>query len=155
MQALAAARRALLDERRRLTGAELAALAALPEDATGTLADLAHEVRVAWCGDTVEVEGILSAKTGGCPEDCHFCAQSARFESPVAPIPLLDREAVIAAARETAKLGASEFCLVYAIRGPDARTLERILALVPDVQREGLKVAVSAGILTRAQAGRL
>jgi biotin synthase len=153
--ALATARSALLDERRRLDDAELAALAALPAEATGALAGLAHEVRLAWCGDTVEVEGILSAKTGGCPEDCHFCAQSARFESPVAPIPLLERDEVIAAARETAKLGASEFCLVYAIRGPDARTLERILALVPDIQREGLQVAVSAGILTRAQAARL
>jgi len=152
--ALEAARVALLEERRRLDDRELEALAALSEDDTGALAELAHEVRLVWCGDTVEVEGILSAKTGGCPEDCHFCSQSARFESPVAPIPFLERDAVIAAARETAKLGASEFCLVYAIRGPDARTLERILALVPDVQREGLQVAVSAGILTRAQAER-
>ena len=154
MQALAAARRALLDERRRLTGGELAALAALPADATGALADLAHEVRVAWCGDTVEVEGILSAKTGGCPEDCHFCAQSARFDTPVKAIPFLDPAEVAAAARETAKLGASEFCLVYAVRGPDERLMERILALVPVVEREGPKVAVSAGILTREQAER-
>jgi biotin synthase len=154
MQALAHARRALLDERRRLSRAELAALAALPDGATGALADLAHEVRVAWCGDTVEVEGILSAKTGGCPEDCHFCAQSARFETPVKPIPFLDPAEVAAAARETAKLGASEFCLVYAVRGPDERLMERILALVPVVEREGPKVAVSAGILTREQAQR-
>ncbi len=155
MDALSNARFALLDERRRLDDAELAALAALPEAQTGPLAELAHEVRLAWCGETVEVEGILSAKTGGCPEDCHFCSQSARFSTPVAPIPLLEPDAVREAARETAKLGASEFCLVYAIRGPDARTLERILELVPVVQREGLQVAVSAGILTREQAERL
>jgi biotin synthase len=154
MDALATARRALLDERRRLTSDELAALAALPAQATGALADLAHEVRLAWCGDTVEVEGILSAKTGGCPEDCHFCAQSARFDTPVKPVPFLDPAEVGEAARETAKLGASEFCLVYAVRGPDERLLERILALVPVVQREGLQVAVSAGILSRAQAER-
>jgi biotin synthase len=154
MDALAAARRALLDERRRLVTDELAALAALPPEATGALAELAHEVRLAWCGDLVEVEGILSAKTGGCPEDCHFCAQSARFDTPVKAIPFLDPEEVAAAARETAKLGASEFCLVYAVRGPDARLMERILALVPVVQREGLQVAVSAGILTREQAER-
>jgi biotin synthase len=154
MDALATARRALLHERRRLAEAELAALAALPAEATGALAELAHEVRLLWCGDRVEVEGILSAKTGGCPEDCHFCAQSARFDTPVKPIPLLDPAEVAAAARETAKLGASEFCLVYAVRGPDARLMERILALVPLVQREGLQVAVSAGILTREQAER-
>lgn len=154
MEALAAARRALLDAQRQLTSAELAALARLPAQATGALADLAHEVRLAWCGDTVEVEGILSAKTGGCPEDCHFCSQSARFSTPVQPIPLLDPAEVALAARETAKLGASEFCLVYAVRGPDARLMERILALVPAVQREGLQVAISAGILSRAQAER-
>jgi biotin synthase len=72
----------------------------------------------------------------------------------VKPIPFLDPEEVAAAARETAKLGASEFCLVYAVRGPDARLMERILELVPVVQREGLQVAVSAGILTREQADR-
>jgi biotin synthase len=155
MEALAAARRALLDERRQLSSAELTALARLPLPATGAVADLAHEVRLAWCGDTVEVEGILSAKTGGCPEDCHFCSQSARFATPVQPIPLLDPAEVALAARETAKLGASEFCLVYAVRGPDARLLERILALVPVVQREGLQVAISAGILSREQAERL
>jgi biotin synthase len=154
MEALAAARRALLDESRQLESAELEALARLPAQATGALAGLAHEVRLAWCGDTVEVEGILSAKTGGCPEDCHFCSQSARFATPVQPIPLLDPAEVVQAARETAKLGASEFCLVYAVRGPDARLMERILALVPAVQREGLQVAVSAGILSRAQAER-
>jgi biotin synthase len=155
MDAIRNARRALLDERRQLESSELAALAQLPAQATGALADLAHEVRLAWCGDTVEVEGIVSAKTGGCPEDCHFCSQSARFATPVQPIPLLDPAEVALAARETAKLGASEFCLVYAVRGPDARLMERILALVPAVQREGLQVAVSAGILSREQAERL
>ena len=154
MDAIRAARRALLDEHRQLESSELAALTRLPAEATGALADLAHEVRLAWCGDSVEVEGILSAKTGGCPEDCHFCSQSARFATPVQPIPLLDPAEVTLAARETAKLGASEFCLVYAVRGPDARLMERILALVPAVQREGLNVAVSAGILSREQAER-
>ncbi|HEV2362548.1 MAG TPA: hypothetical protein VGS21_12670, partial [Acidimicrobiales bacterium] len=67
---VSAAATALLDERRRLTAAELAELAALPDEAIPTLAAAAHEVRLAWCGPEVEVEGILSAKTGGCPEDC-------------------------------------------------------------------------------------
>jgi len=67
---------ALLEERRQLTADELSELAALPSAAVPSLAALAHEVRLAWCGPEVEVEGILSAKTGGCPEDCHFCSQS-------------------------------------------------------------------------------
>jgi biotin synthase len=153
---IARAETALLDERRLLSGDELAALAALPDGAVMTLAALAHQVRLAWCGPEVEVEGILSAKTGGCPEDCHFCSQSSRFDTPVKATPFLDRDEVLAAARETATLGASEFCIVLAVRGPDERTLRRILDLVPVINDEtGLNVAVSAGILTEDQARRL
>jgi biotin synthase len=155
-QAIRAAEVALLDERRQLTADELAALADVPDSSVPALAALAHEVRLEWCGDTVEVEGILSAKTGGCPEDCHFCSQSAKFESPVQAMPFLDTADVLAAARETAALGASEFCIVLAVRGPDERTMQRILELVPIVRDEtGLNVAVSAGIVTDEQARRL
>ena len=132
------------------------ALAALPDSAVVRLASIAHQVRLSWCGPEVEIEGIVSAKTGGCPEDCHFCSQSSRFESPVKATPQLSTDDVLGAARETAALGASEFCIVLAIRGPDERTLERIMALVPLVRAEtGLNVAVSAGILTDDQARRL
>jgi biotin synthase len=148
--------RPLLDERRQLTLDELAALAAVPDADVPALAELAHEVRLAWCGDVVEIEGILSAKTGGCPEDCQFCSQSSRHDSPVKAVPLLAHDEVLAAARETAELGASEFCLVYAVRGPDERLMAHLEGVVPLVRREtGLNVAVSAGILDDDQARRL
>ena len=153
---LTAAGDALLDERRQLTSEELAALAALPDESVPALAALAHEVRLAWCGPEVEVEGILSAKTGGCPEDCHFCSQSAQSDTVVQATPFLDTEEVLAAARETAAIGASEFCIVLAVRGPDEKTMQRLEELVPLVGEEtGLNVAVSAGILTAEQATRL
>ncbi|HWE67313.1 MAG TPA: biotin synthase BioB [Acidimicrobiales bacterium] len=153
---IATAERALLDERRLLSAAELEALAGLPDGAVMALASLAHQVRLSWCGPEVEIEGILSAKTGGCPEDCHFCSQSSRFDTPVKATPFLDTDEVLTAARETAALGASEFCIVLAVRGPDERTMGRLLELVPLIQREtGLNVAVSAGILTEEQATRL
>ncbi|HUP69799.1 MAG TPA: biotin synthase BioB [Acidimicrobiales bacterium] len=146
----------MLDERRRLLPEELAALAALPAESVPALAAVAHEVRLAWCGPEVEVEGILSARTGGCPEDCGFCSQSARFSSPVRGTPFLDTAQVLAAARQTAALGASEFCIVLAVRGPDERVMGRLLELVPLVKAEtGLEVAVSAGILDDDQARRL
>jgi len=139
-----------------LTLEELALLGALPDSSVPSLAAVAHEVRLAWCGPEVEVEGIVSARTGGCPEDCGFCSQSARFDSPVLATPFLDQASVVAAARETADLGASEFCIVLAVRGPDERTMARLEELVPLVRREtGLNVAVSAGILDRGQAARL
>jgi biotin synthase len=147
---------ALLDERRQLTSDELTGLAALPTESVPALAALAHEVRLAWCGPEVEVEGILSAKTGGCPEDCSFCSQSARFESPVKATPFLDPDEIVAAATETARVGASEFCIVLAVRGPDERIMQQVLNVVPLVrERTGLNVACSLGILTREQAERL
>src|SRR3954469_15159463 len=153
---LTAAARALLDERRQLTSDELRALAGVPDEVVPSLASLAHEVRLAWCGPEVEVEGILSAKTGGGPEDCLFCSQSSKFDTVVKATPFLDTDEVLNAARETAELGASEFCIVLAVRGPDERTMERLLELVPIIHDEtGLNVAVSAGILTPEQAKRL
>jgi biotin synthase len=155
-RAIRAAEVALLDERRQLTADELAELAHVPDASVPSLAALAHEVRLSWCGPEVEVEGILSVKTGGCPEDCHFCSQSASFDTPVKATPFLDTDEVLAAARETAELGASEFCIVLAIKGPDEKTMDRLLELVPIVQEEtGLNIAVSAGILTDDQARRL
>jgi biotin synthase len=153
---LADASRALLEERRQLTDDELAALAGLPSEQVPSLAALAHEVRLEWCGPGVEVEGILSVKTAGCPEDCSFCSQSAQFESPVKATPFLDIDEILAAADETARLGASEFCLVAAVRGPDERMMRQVLDVVPRIrERTGLNVACSLGILDREQAQRL
>jgi len=155
-QLIADAATRLLDDRAQLTLDELRGLATLPPSSVPSLAALAHEVRLAWCGPEVEVEGILSAKTGGCPEDCHFCSQSAAFETRVLATPFLDTDEVLRAAEETARLGASEFCIVLAVRGPDERTMRRLLELVPLVrERVGINVAVSAGILDEDQARRL
>ena len=150
------AARTLLEEHDQLTKEQLATLAALPEDAVASLAALAHEVRLTWCGPEVEVEGILSAKTGGCPEDCHFCSQSSRFESPVKATPLLDFSELLDAATETKELGASEFCIVLAVRGPDERIMRQLLEAVPKLREAtGLNIAVSAGILDASQARSL
>jgi biotin synthase len=153
---LAAAGDAVLDERRPLHLGELRALADLGDEHVPALAAVAHQARLAWMGPTVELEGILSTKTGGCPEDCHFCSQSARYSTPVQAAPHLDAAEILAAARETAATGATEFCIVLAVRGPSERTLQRILDLVPMLAREtGLHIAVSAGLLAEGQAERL
>jgi biotin synthase len=150
---LRSAERALLDERRDLRSRELLDLARLPGELVPSLAALAHEVRVDRRGTGVEVEGILSAKTAGCPEDCSFCSQSSRFDSPVRPTAILDLDAILAAARETERLGASEFCIVAAVRRPDERLLRRVLEAVALVRAETrLEVAASLGILSGRQA---
>ena len=154
---LSAAGDALLDERRQLTAAELAELAALSDADVPALAALAHEVRLAWCGPEVEVEGILSAKTGWMPRGLPLLQPVVQVRHPGAghTVPR-HRRGAGGGGRGDRPLGASEFCIVLAVRGPDERTVQRILELVPLVRDgTGLNVAVSAGILSDEQAARL
>ena len=150
---------ALLVHRELITEEQAYALADLAEGVTGDddplprMLDLAHRVRLAWCGDEVSLESILSSKTGGCPEDCAFCSQSSAFNTPVKPQPYLSREEVVSAARDAQASGATEFCLVLAIKGPDDKAMAHILEAAAAIQSETrLEVAVSAGLLTSDQA---
>jgi biotin synthase len=128
----------------------------LPDGDLPALLALAHEVRRRWCGDEVEIEGIVSVKTGGCPEDCHFCSQSGLFDSPVRAA-RLDIPSMVQAARETRETGATEFCIVAAVRGPDARLLAAVRAGIEAIRADGndIQIACSLGILTRDQLDEL
>ena len=138
-----------------LTEQQAAQALQVPDDRVDDLLDLAHEVRARWCGDEVEVEGIVSLKTGGCPEDCHFCSQSGVFDSPVRSA-WLDAPSLVRAARETAATGASEFCIVAAVRGPDERLMRQVRDGVAAIRAEvEINVACSLGMLTQAQVDQL
>ncbi len=127
----------------------------LPDDQLDALLELAHEVRMKWCGPDVEVEGIISLKTGGCPEDCHFCSQSGLFASPVRSA-WLDIPSLVEAAKQTAKPGATEFCIVAAVRGPDERLLSQVAAGIEAIRNEvDIQIACSLGMLTEEQVQRL
>ncbi|AIY46596.1 biotin synthase BioB [Mycolicibacterium fortuitum] len=127
----------------------------LPDDKLEELLALAHEVRMKWCGPEVEVEGIISLKTGGCPEDCHFCSQSGLFASPVRSA-WLDIPSLVEAAKQTAKTGATEFCIVAAVRGPDERLLAQVAAGIEAIRNEvDIQIACSLGMLTQEQVDRL
>src|SRR5262245_21395260 len=127
----------------------------LPGDRLEELLALAHDVRMRWCGPEVEVEGIISLKTGGCPEDCHFCSQSGLFASPVRAA-WLDIPSLVEAAKQTAKTGATEFCIVAAVRGPDERLLAQVAAGIEAIRNEvDIQIACSLGMLTADQVERL
>jgi biotin synthase len=127
----------------------------LPDENLDELLGLAHEVRMKWCGPDVEVEGIISLKTGGCPEDCHFCSQSGLFASPVRSA-WLDIPSLVEAAKQTAKSGATEFCIVAAVRGPDERLLAQVAAGIEAIRNEvDIQIACSLGMLTAEQVERL
>ncbi len=123
----------------------------LSDDRLPELLELAHDVRMRWCGPEVEVEGIVSVKTGGCPEDCHFCSQSGLFPTPVRAA-WLDIPSLVEAAKQTAATGATEFCIVAAVRGPDARLMAQMREGVAAIQEAvDINVAASLGILTQEQ----
>src|ERR1044072_3278275 len=88
--ALGAAETALLDERRPLTRDEARLVAAVPLDELPDVIALAHRVRLAYCGAEVELESLINAKSGACPEDCAFCSQSARYHTGVDVYAFLD-----------------------------------------------------------------
>jgi len=127
----------------------------LPDEALDPLLQLAHEVRMRWCGPEVEVEGIISLKTGGCPEDCHFCSQSGLFQSPVRAA-WLDIPMLVEAAKQTAKTGATEFCIVAAVRGPDEKLMAQVAAGIAAIKDEvDINIACSLGMLTPEQVDAL
>lgn len=127
----------------------------LPDERIDDLLSLAHETRLKWCGDEVEVEGIVSLKTGGCPEDCRFCAQSALYESPVKAV-RLDIPGLIEAAREVRKTGAVEFCIVAAVRSPNESLMKQMEEAVRAIYAEvDVRVSASIGILNQEQVDRL
>jgi biotin synthase len=152
---LALARTQVLDEGVGLSEAQVLDVLRLPDDALDDLLELAHEVRMRWCGPEVEVEGIISLKTGGCPEDCHFCSQSGLFESPVRSA-WLDVPSLVEAAKQTAKTGATEFCIVAAVRGPDARLMAQVAAGIAAIKDAvDINIACSLGMLTPEQVDQL
>jgi len=153
---LAVAERTLLTERRPLTYDEALAVAREPLDHLPDLIALAHKVRLAYAGSEVELESLVNAKSGGCPEDCAFCSQSAHFRTDADVYPMLEVDEVLAAAHATRAAGATQLCIVVAVRGPDERLLAKVIAATKAVQDEtGLEVAASLGILQPGQAERL
>ena len=135
---------------------EAVAIAGLAAAELPALIALANRVRLDRHGAGVELESIISAKTGGCAEDCAFCSQSRHWPGPVRPEPFVDIAEMVRSARRSEELGASEFCLVLAVRGPDERIMDRVLEAVAALQEStGLRVACSLGLLSAEQARTL
>jgi biotin synthase len=103
----------------------------------------------------VQISTLLSIKTGGCPEDCAYCPQSAHYDTGVAAEKLMTLDAVLAEARAAKAGGASRFCMGAAWRSPKDRDLETVCAMVEGVKAMGLETCVTLGMLTGPQAERL
>jgi biotin synthase len=103
----------------------------------------------------VQISTLLSIKTGGCPEDCAYCPQSARYDTGLRAEKLMALETVLTEARAAKNGGASRFCMGAAWREPKDRDLESVCAMVEGVKALGLETCATLGMLTAAQARRL
>ncbi|MBA4506408.1 biotin synthase BioB [Corynebacterium sanguinis] len=149
------ARTKVLERGEGLSEAEILEVLSIDDEHLTELLELAHEVRIKHCGVEVSLEGIISLKTGGCPEDCHFCSQSGLFESPVRAV-TLNIEELVEGARQSAKMGASEFCIVAAVKGPTERLLDQVKDAIAAINAEvDISISASLGILSRDQARQL
>ena len=103
----------------------------------------------------VELATLLSIKTGGCPEDCGYCPQAARYDTGVTAQKLLELETVLEAARQAKAQGATRFCMGAAWRGPKDRDLDHVEAMVRGVKELGMEACATLGMLEEGQAERL
>jgi biotin synthase len=133
--------------------AEAEALFALPFNDLVFRAQTVH--RAHFPANQVQLSTLLSIKTGGCPEDCAYCPQAARYDTGVEAQKLMVLEAVVAEARRAKEAGASRYCMGAAWREPKDRDLDAVCDMVEGVKALGLETCMTLGMLTGAQARRL
>jgi len=121
--------------------------------------DLIHEAQTIHrryhTANEVQLSTLLSIKTGGCPEDCGYCSQSAHAKTGLKAEKLMDVDAVIASAAEAKAAGSGRFCMGAAWRGPKDRDMDALCEMVSAVKAMGLETCMTLGMLTQDQADRL
>ena len=139
-----------------LAGKELAfeeakALLAAEGDDLDSLAEAANTIRKRFCGNRIDLCSLINAKSGLCPEDCKFCAQSSRYKTNCETYPLLSVEKIVSAAREAKENNATNFCIVISGKAPTSGEFERIKKAIGRIKKEiGIKIDCSLGGLKKA-----
>src|SRR5579872_1479557 len=103
----------------------------------------------------IETASLLSIKTGGCPEDCGYCSQSAHYDTGLKATKLMAQAEVVAAAERAREAGASRFCMAAAWRNPKDRDLDEVCGMVREIKQLGMETCATLGMLTPDQAARL
>jgi biotin synthase len=138
------------------TRAEARAVLHAPIDDTLALLDAAFRVRRAHWGRRVSLHVLDNAKLGACPEDCGFCSQSSRYQSPSGEAPMKSADELVEGARRAHAARAKRYCMVTATRGPSARDLDTICDAAQRIKAElDIELCASLGLLTEAKAARL
>lgn len=121
-----------------------------------SLAYSANVITKQFNGDSIDVESLLNAKSGKCPEDCSFCAQSSFYNTKISKYPLLPKQVVIVRAKEAERQGASSFCLVCAYRSPPEEEFRQICDTIEALKKEvSIDINASLGFMTSERARKL
>ena len=134
---------------------EVRILINVSDDILEHLSGAANEITRKFNGDIVDVETLINAKKGNCPEDCSFCSQSAFYKSGIDTYKLLPPEIIIDNAKKAKEDGVKSFCLVCAWRGPSEHDFDQICDIVQKVNNIGIEVNCSLGFITEEMAIRL
>ena len=141
------------EPRHNWTREEAEALFALPFNELIFRAQITH--RQWFDPNEVQKSTLLSIKTGGCPEDCGYCSQSAKFETGIKATKLMEVDTVLEGARRAKASGASRYCMGAAWRSPKDRDIDAIVEMIKGVREMGMETCMTLGMLTPEQAGRL
>lgn len=120
------------------------------------LAETANRIARKFSKDIIDVEMLVNAKSGSCPEDCSFCAQSSFYESKIDKFPLLSKETILGHAQKAKESGANSFCLVCAYKSPPESDFNYICDIIEYIKNNlKIDVNVSLGFMTKERAKRL
>jgi biotin synthase len=127
-----------------------------PDDELLNLLAGAYRIRREYFGNTVQLYFLMNAKSGLCPEDCHYCSQSKVSEAEIPRYNILNREKLLDGARVAAERNSKTYCLVISARGPNEREMKAVETIVPEIKEKyGLNICACLGLLTPEQAARL
>ncbi|MEE9523021.1 MAG: biotin synthase BioB [candidate division NC10 bacterium] len=139
-----------------LTRQEMGSVLGAPAGEISSLLNAALRVRQHFWGRKVHLHMLTNARSGLCPEDCHYCSQSAISQAPIAKYPLLSRETLLEGAQRAKAARAVRYCIVTSGRGPTDRDIETLAAIVRDIrQAVEINICCSLGLMTEGQARTL
>ena len=146
----------LVVEGKRIGFDEALTILRAPDDELLDILAAGYQIRRRWFGNTVQLYFLMNAKSGLCPEDCHYCSQSKTSTADIPRYNLLSREKLLDGARLAAERGSKTYCIVISARGPSEREIQAVEKIVPEIKaRHDLEVCACLGLLTPDQARRL
>lgn len=143
-------------EGHQVTRDEAMSILATDDDDILALLSAGFRIRQRHFGKTVQLYFLMNAKSGLCPEDCHYCSQSKVSDAPVPKYNILKRDKLLEAAKLASQRGAKTYCLVISARGPNEREMNAVEQIVPEIKEKyDLDICACLGLLSREQADRL